>query len=127
MKIGKMMAAPLVALCGLLLLTTPSWSQGKAGKEAQENLNKSKAYKDAKDAQKDPNAVFDGSKPQQPKEPVKVEKSTTTVTPSTSTAQGGNPAPKQYQSLKVKEPPSPQVQPAEKQPAQDKSQDKGKK
>jgi hypothetical protein len=33
---------------------------------------------------------------------------------------GSNPAPKQYQSLKTKEPPSPPVQPAKKQPAKDK-------
>ena len=79
MKTGKIMGAPLLALCGLLLLAAPSWSQSKVGKDVQENLNKSKAYQDAKDAKKDPNAVFDGSRPQQPKDPVKVEKSTSTV------------------------------------------------
>ena len=121
MKSGKILAVPLAALCGLLLLAPPTWSQSKVGKEVQQNLEKSKAFKDAKDATKDPNAVFDGSKPQQPKDPVKVEKSTSTVTPSTSTAPGGNPAPKQYQSLKIKEPPSPPAQPAEKQPVKDPS------
>ena len=102
------------------MLAAPSWSQSKVGKDVQENLNKSKAYQDAKDAKKDPNAVFDGSRPQQPKDPVKVEKSTSTVAPSTSTVQGSNPAPKQYQSLKIKEPPKPAVQPEKKQPAKDK-------
>ena len=96
---GKQWIAVLAA-AGFLVAGTATLSMAQ-------QKDKGKAYKQAEDAKKDPNATFDGSKPTVV-DPVKIEKSTTT--PTVTPTPRGEYVPQQYKSLHTTPPPAPAQQ-----------------